>query len=119
MSRLQDGMSKSPHFRFRLSIVYISNKIKQKGIAIYKMTQTPQSDSNQQKAQVQDYFSRTAEGYVASFSHRTGDDLQRLIELGEWGPGQLALDIATGGGHTALEALIVSPAVSLRITFQT
>src|ERR1700730_15641528 len=66
------------------------------------MTQTPQSDSNRQKAQVQDYFSRTAEGYVASFSHRSGDELQRLIELGEWSPGQQALDIATGGGHTAL-----------------
>jgi ubiquinone/menaquinone biosynthesis C-methylase UbiE len=66
------------------------------------MTQTPQSDSDQQKAQVQDYFSRTAEGYVASFSHRTGDDLQRLVELGEWSPGQQALDVATGGGHTAL-----------------
>ena len=66
------------------------------------MTQTPQSDSNRQKAQVQDYFSRTAEGYVASFSHRAGDDLRRLIELGEWSPEQHALDVATGGGHTAL-----------------
>ena len=66
------------------------------------MTQIPQSDSNRQKAQVQNYFSRTAEGYVASFSHRAGDDLQRLIELGEWGPGLHALDVATGGGHTAL-----------------
>ena len=66
------------------------------------MTQTPQSDSNRQKAQVQDYFSRTAEGYVASFSHRAGDDLRRLIELGEWSPEQQALDVATGGGHTAL-----------------
>ena len=66
------------------------------------MTYIPPSDSDQQKAQVQDYFSRTAEGYVASFSHRTGDDLQRLIALGEWSPGQHALDVATGGGHTAL-----------------
>src|SRR5258708_9333919 len=66
------------------------------------MTQTPQSDSNRQKAQVQDYFSRTAEGYVASFSHRAGDDLRRLIELGEWNEQQHALDVATGGGHTAL-----------------
>src|SRR5437763_6335833 len=66
------------------------------------MTQTPQQSDEEKKAQVQDYFSRTAEGYVASFSHRTGDDLQRLIELGEWSPHQQALDIATGGGHTAL-----------------
>lgn len=66
------------------------------------MTQTPEHDSAAKKAQVQDYFSRTAESYVASFSHRTGDDLQRLIEVGEWEPSQQALDIATGGGHTAL-----------------
>lgn len=58
--------------------------------------------SDAQKAQVQDQFSRTAEGYVASFSHRTGADLTRIIELGEWNTGQEALDIATGGGHTAL-----------------
>jgi ubiquinone/menaquinone biosynthesis C-methylase UbiE len=66
------------------------------------MTQTPQPGNNDKKAQVQDYFSRTADSYVASFSHRAGDDLQRLIELGEWNPQLQALDIATGGGHTAL-----------------
>ncbi len=65
------------------------------------MTQTPQH-GEEKKAQVQEYFARTAESYVASFSHRTGDDLKRLIELGEWNPQQQALDIATGGGHTAL-----------------
>jgi ubiquinone/menaquinone biosynthesis C-methylase UbiE len=65
------------------------------------MADIPQHDPNVQKTQVQDYFSRTAESYVASFSHRTGNDLQRLIELGEWHPQQQALDIATGGGHTA------------------
>ncbi len=66
------------------------------------MTDTPESAHEQKKTQVQDYFSRTAENYVASFSHRSGDDLQRLIELGEWNPQLTALDIATGGGHTAL-----------------
>lgn len=76
------------------------------------MTQTPPSASNRQKAQVQDYFSRNAEAYVASSSHRSGDDLKRLVELGEWSPDQQALDIATGGGHTALA---VAPHVA-RIT---
>lgn len=66
------------------------------------MTTSPQPAHDDAKAQVQDYFSRTAESYVASFSHRAGDDLQRLIELGEWDASQRALDIATGGGHTAL-----------------
>src|SRR5260221_4159370 len=61
-----------------------------------------QPNSDEQKARVQDYFGSTAESYVASFAHRTGDDLQRLIELGEWGPQLRALDVATGGGHTAL-----------------
>ncbi len=60
------------------------------------------TDSAQQKSQVQDYFSRTAEGYVTSFSHKTGSDLERLLALGEWNKEQVALDIATGGGHTAL-----------------
>jgi ubiquinone/menaquinone biosynthesis C-methylase UbiE len=72
------------------------------------MTTTPQQNDDQ-KHQVQDYFSRTAEGYVASFSHKGGNDLQRLIELGEWDSQQQALDIATGGGHTALA---VAPHVS-------
>ncbi len=66
------------------------------------MTDTPQPAHEQKKTQVQDYFSRTAESYVASFSHRSGDDMQRLIELGEWNLQLQALDIATGGGHTAL-----------------
>lgn len=66
------------------------------------MSQIPEQDSTAKKAQVQDYFSRTAESYVASFSHRAGDDLQRLLEIGEWNQQQQALDIATGGGHTAL-----------------
>ena len=61
----------------------------------------PDTDA-EQKARVQDYFSRTAESYVTSTSHRTGPDLKRLIELGEWNTQQQALDIATGGGHTAL-----------------
>src|SRR5437764_14788141 len=66
------------------------------------MTDTSQQADEQKKTQVQDYFWRTADSYVASFSHRSGDDLQRLIELGEWNPQLTALDIATGGGHTAL-----------------
>ncbi len=65
------------------------------------MSNTPH-DYDEQKTQVQDYFSCTAESYVSSFSHKSGDDLQRLIELGEWDRQQQALDIATGGGHTAL-----------------
>jgi ubiquinone/menaquinone biosynthesis C-methylase UbiE len=66
------------------------------------MTHTSPFEDADKKAQVQDYFSRTAESYVTSATHRTGADLPRLIELGEWDKQQQALDIATGGGHTAL-----------------
>ncbi len=66
------------------------------------MTNTSPQEDAQKKAQVQDYFSRTAESYVTSTAHRAGADLARLIELGEWDQQQQALDIATGGGHTAL-----------------
>lgn len=66
------------------------------------MTADSSNTSDIQKAQVQAYFSRTAASYITSSSHRTGSDLQRLIELGEWDMSLQAIDIATGGGHTAL-----------------
>lgn len=66
------------------------------------MGQISPQDDQEQKARVQAYFSRTAAGYVTSPSHRHGNDLKLLIDLGEWESQQHALDIATGGGHTAL-----------------
>ncbi len=65
-------------------------------------TSSQNNDHEEKKARVRDYFSRTAESYVSSASHRSGSDLARLIELGEWDAQQRALDVATGGGHTAL-----------------
>lgn len=47
-------------------------------------------------------FGRFAEGYVESAGHAEGDDLERLVQLAEAQPDDVALDIATGGGHTAL-----------------
>ena len=66
------------------------------------MSQTSPQSNQEKKAQVQDYFSRTASGYVSSAALRAGPDLQRLVEVGEWQAQHHALDIATGGGHTAL-----------------
>lgn len=66
------------------------------------MTFDSARSSEEKKAQVQDYFSRTAESYVAATTFRMGSDLQGLLEIGEWEPQQIALDVATGGGHTAL-----------------
>lgn len=54
------------------------------------------------KERVRSQFGSTAADYVSSPKHRAGADLQRLVELAGCGPDDIALDIATGGGHTAL-----------------
>jgi len=48
-------------------------------------------------------FSRFAREYVTSQSHALDNDLDRLVELAQPQPSWLVLDIATGGGHTALK----------------
>ncbi len=53
-----------------------------------------------EKARAQ--FARTAQGYVTSASHAQGGDLARLLELAGDVAGKRVLDVATGGGHTAL-----------------
>ena len=47
-------------------------------------------------------FGRAAERYVTSADHTHGESLDRLIQLVDPRPEWRALDIATGGGHTAL-----------------
>ena len=54
------------------------------------------------KRRVQDQFGGSAEAYVASRGHAAGDDLAQLVAWAEGGPTKVALDVATGGGHTAL-----------------
>ena len=51
----------------------------------------------------QERYSKYAQGYVTSQSHAKGYDLDRLVELAQPQSDWLALDIATGGGHTALK----------------
>jgi SAM-dependent methyltransferase len=51
---------------------------------------------------VQSQFGATAESYVTSPIHASGDDLARLVELAGLRGDERVLDIATGGGHTAL-----------------
>ncbi len=48
-------------------------------------------------------YGRFARGYVESASHAEGADLERLIELVAPRPEWQAVDVATGGGHTALK----------------
>lgn len=53
------------------------------------------------KQQARRRFGATAEDYVNSQVHATGDDLARLLALASPQPDWRVLDIATGGGHTA------------------
>lgn len=54
------------------------------------------------KQRVQEQFGATAQSYVTSPGHAHGDDLARMLELASPRGPEHMLDIATGGGHTAL-----------------
>lgn len=54
------------------------------------------------KAFVQSQFAPVARAYVTSATHAHGADLPRLIELAAPTGSEYVLDVATGGGHTAL-----------------
>lgn len=47
-------------------------------------------------------FGAFAQRYVTSQTHAQGEELERMIAIAQPEPGWLALDVATGGGHTAL-----------------
>jgi ubiquinone/menaquinone biosynthesis C-methylase UbiE len=67
--------------------------------------------SPDQKTRVQDQFGATAAAYVASSGHAGGADLERLVAWGrELRPARV-LDVATGGGHTALAFAAFAPIV--------
>lgn len=51
---------------------------------------------------MQRQFGAHAEAYVHSPVHAQGESLRRLLALADPQPGWLVLDVATGGGHTAL-----------------
>ncbi|MBA3531078.1 MAG: methyltransferase domain-containing protein [Ardenticatenales bacterium] len=57
---------------------------------------------DEDKQAIQRQFGATASAYVSSPGHATGPDLERIVALaGEMEQREQALDIATGGGHTA------------------
>lgn len=69
------------------------------------------------KALSRERFARHASEYVTSESHAGGEDLVRLVELADPDPGWIALDVATGGGHTAIAlAPLVARVVALDLT---
>lgn len=51
---------------------------------------------------VQSQFGPVAASYVTSTQHAQGPDLARLVELAATTGSETLLDVATGGGHTAL-----------------
>jgi ubiquinone/menaquinone biosynthesis C-methylase UbiE len=65
----------------------------------------------------QERFGKLAERYVTSESHAKGSELERLVEIAQPQPDWVALDVATGGGHTALKfAPFVAEVVATDLT---
>ncbi|MFN8458997.1 MAG: methyltransferase domain-containing protein [Anaerolineae bacterium] len=58
--------------------------------------------SDELKAKVQSQFGPASESYASSAVHAKGESLAVLLELTQPRPDWLALDVATGAGHTAL-----------------
>jgi SAM-dependent methyltransferase len=67
--------------------------------------------SDSQQARVQAQFGPSAAAYVTSPGHATGPDLERLLAWGRKRGSARVLDIATGGGHTALAFSRFTPSV--------
>ncbi len=61
------------------------------------------TDTQDSKSLSQARYTQFADGYVTSETHAKGSDLDRLIAIAQPSPHWRALDIATGGGHTALK----------------
>ena len=51
----------------------------------------------------QERYNKFAQGYVTSKNHAKGWELDRLVELAQPQAEWVMLDVATGGGHTALK----------------
>ena len=58
--------------------------------------------SEAQARRVQEQFGASAAAYVTSAAHAAGDDLETLLAWGRACRPARVLDVATGGGHTAL-----------------
>ncbi len=63
------------------------------------------------KAHVQSQFGRAAEDCITSPGHAGGADLDRLLAWGRARGADRVLDVATGGGHTALGFAGFTPSV--------
>ncbi|PDW02636.1 class I SAM-dependent methyltransferase [Candidatus Viridilinea mediisalina] len=61
-----------------------------------------QTDHDAIRARAQAQFGPVAQAYVTSSMHASGADLARVVALADAQGHELALDVATGGGHMAL-----------------
>jgi len=60
------------------------------------------TEHDEVKSGISTRFGAVAGNYVSSAVHAKGDDLPRLVELARLRGEERVLDVATGGGHTAL-----------------
>ncbi len=67
--------------------------------------------SESQQARVQAQFGPSAAAYINSPGHAGGPDLEQLVAWGKKRGASRVLDIATGGGHTALAFARFTPSV--------
>jgi ubiquinone/menaquinone biosynthesis C-methylase UbiE len=67
--------------------------------------------SEGQARRVQEQFGATAQAYVQSAGHAGGEDLETLLAWGRARQPARVLDVATGGGHTALAFAAVAARV--------
>jgi ubiquinone/menaquinone biosynthesis C-methylase UbiE len=71
----------------------------------------------EQETLAQERFGRFAQGYVTSKTHARGEELDGLVAIARPQPEWIVLDVATGGGHTALKfAPLVDRVVATDIT---
>jgi len=69
------------------------------------------------KSLSQERFSKFAQSYVTSKPHASGVELDLLVEIAQPQPDWSVLDVATGGGHTALKfAPLVTQVLATDIT---
>ncbi|HET7036857.1 MAG TPA: class I SAM-dependent methyltransferase [Thermomicrobiaceae bacterium] len=74
-------------------------------------------NSREIRRKVREQYAGAGDAYVTSVTHRYGEDLGRLVEVVRPSGEMLALDVATGGGHTALAlAPLVGQVVLLDLT---
>ncbi len=59
--------------------------------------------SQDSKSLSKERYAKYGESYITSLNHARGAELDRLIELAKPEPTWIMLDVATGGGHTALK----------------